>query len=494
MPAGPIGSRAPSRARPRRHRARRSRCCARSGPYDVGQAAVVADNHVLAVEAAEGTDGMLARVAELRARGRIPTPAGRGVLVKAPKPDQDRRIDLPTIGPRTVAEAARAGPRRHRGRGRAKPSSPSRHAVAARGRRGEDLRARHCRRARHDARAAAAAASRRGGRVRRCARRRADGARCARLHRGVAFARRRRARDGEPKASSARSTSPTCRSSASRRSRASFRLILRRIRADRRRGDRGAAGRAGHHRQPGLHPPGRAPRAQGGAGHSDHQLCAADASGPGGRGGRARCARYVDEVLAILPFEPAAFARLDGPRCSYVGHPLAERDRRRCGRAPRRRGGALADPPLVLVLPGSRRGEIQRFAATFGAAIAQAAATAGPFELVLPTLPHVARARPRGDRRLAGAPAHRGRGGREARGVPQRARGARQVRHGHAGARARAGADRRGLSDRRRGRRRSIGRLVRVSSVILANLVIGENVVPELLQEEFTAGADRRQA
>ena len=54
---------------------------------------------------------MLARIAELRAAGRIPTPAGSGVLVKAPKPGQDRRFDLPTIGPRTVAEArARASP------------------------------------------------------------------------------------------------------------------------------------------------------------------------------------------------------------------------------------------------------------------------------------------------------------------------------------------------------------------------------------------------
>jgi DUF1009 family protein len=79
------------------------------GPFDVGQGAVVAANHVLAVEAAEGTDGMLARIAELRERGRIPTPAGSGVLVKAPKPGQDRRFDLPAIGPRTVAEAKRAG-------------------------------------------------------------------------------------------------------------------------------------------------------------------------------------------------------------------------------------------------------------------------------------------------------------------------------------------------------------------------------------------------
>jgi DUF1009 family protein len=64
---------------------------------------------VLAVEAAEGTDAMLARIAELRAKGRIPTPPGVGVLVKAPKAGQDLRFDLPAIGPRTVAEVARAG-------------------------------------------------------------------------------------------------------------------------------------------------------------------------------------------------------------------------------------------------------------------------------------------------------------------------------------------------------------------------------------------------
>ena len=65
--------------------------------------------HVLAVEAAEGTDAMLARVAEMRANGRVRTAAGRGVLVKAPKLGQDRRFDLPSIGPQTVEEVARAG-------------------------------------------------------------------------------------------------------------------------------------------------------------------------------------------------------------------------------------------------------------------------------------------------------------------------------------------------------------------------------------------------
>ena len=79
------------------------------GPFDVGQAVIVADNHVLAVEAAEGTDNMLMRVAELRKQRRVTSAEGRGVLVKAPKPGQDRRFDLPAIGRQTVENVARAG-------------------------------------------------------------------------------------------------------------------------------------------------------------------------------------------------------------------------------------------------------------------------------------------------------------------------------------------------------------------------------------------------
>jgi UDP-2,3-diacylglucosamine hydrolase len=75
--------------------------------FDVGQAVVVSGRHVLAVEAAEGTDGILSRVAKLRANGRIRSKGG--VLVKAPKPQQDRRFDLPSIGPATVEGAAKAG-------------------------------------------------------------------------------------------------------------------------------------------------------------------------------------------------------------------------------------------------------------------------------------------------------------------------------------------------------------------------------------------------
>ena len=80
-----------------------------TGPFDVGQAVVVAGKHVLAVEAAEGTDQLLDRVVQLRANGRIRAPAGSGVLVKAPKRGQDLRYDMPSIGPLTVEGVARAG-------------------------------------------------------------------------------------------------------------------------------------------------------------------------------------------------------------------------------------------------------------------------------------------------------------------------------------------------------------------------------------------------
>ena len=77
-------------------------------PFDIGQATVVIDGHVVGIEGIEGTDGLLARVAQLREQGRIRAKAGRGVLVKAPKHGQDLRFDLPTLGSRTIANAAAA--------------------------------------------------------------------------------------------------------------------------------------------------------------------------------------------------------------------------------------------------------------------------------------------------------------------------------------------------------------------------------------------------
>jgi DUF1009 family protein len=108
VPLGVLGRYQPS-ARDRADISRALKVIAALGPYDVGQAAVVANDNVLALEAAEGTDNMLARIAELRRLQRVTTPVGVGVLVKAPKPGQDRRFDLPAIGPRTVENVAKAG-------------------------------------------------------------------------------------------------------------------------------------------------------------------------------------------------------------------------------------------------------------------------------------------------------------------------------------------------------------------------------------------------
>jgi len=78
------------------------------GPFDIGQAAVVIDGHVVGIEDIEGTDGLLARIAQLRAQKRIRATSGHGVLVKAPKSKQDLRFDLPTVGPRTIEGAVTA--------------------------------------------------------------------------------------------------------------------------------------------------------------------------------------------------------------------------------------------------------------------------------------------------------------------------------------------------------------------------------------------------
>jgi lipid-A-disaccharide synthase len=107
------------------------------------------------------------------------------------------------------------------------------------------------------------------------------------------------------------------------------------------------------------------------------------------RPGRARAMRaYVDCVLALLPFEPEAYERLGGPRCVYVGHPLIERlgDLRPRPEEARRRA---AEPPLIVALPGSRRSEVSRLMGDFGGALAALRQTVGPFSLVLPTLPHI---------------------------------------------------------------------------------------------------------
>jgi lipid-A-disaccharide synthase len=206
------------------------------------------------------------------------------------------------------------------------------------------------------------------------------------------------------------------------------------------------------------------------------------------RSGRARKMRaYVDCVLAILPFEPAVHARLGGPPCVYVGHPLTERLAllRPNQEEARRRG---ADPPVLLVLPGSRGNEIRRLLAIFGEAAAAVAARAGPIELVLPTVPHLVadvRAGVAGwpvTPRIAVDPAEKWAAFRVAR-AALAASGTVTLELALAGVPTVAAYRVTFLEE-------MIARLIRLrarlQSIILANLVIGENVVPEFLQHECT--------
>ncbi|MGL4394984.1 MAG: lipid-A-disaccharide synthase [Hyphomicrobium sp.] len=111
------------------------------------------------------------------------------------------------------------------------------------------------------------------------------------------------------------------------------------------------------------------------------------------RSGRARKMRgYVDEILALLPFEPDAHARLGGPRCTYVGHPLIEQlDAMRAADADAlaARLGIAPTKKVLLVLPGSRRSEVDRLIGIFGGAVNLLGAQRDDIEVIVPALPHV---------------------------------------------------------------------------------------------------------
>jgi lipid-A-disaccharide synthase len=201
------------------------------------------------------------------------------------------------------------------------------------------------------------------------------------------------------------------------------------------------------------------------------------------RPGRARAMRgYVDHLLALLPFEPQAHRELGGPPCSYVGHPLIEQlaELRPNAEEAARRAAA---PPVLLVLPGSRRSEIRHHMADFGATLARLRDEGIAFEPVLPTTPHLADLVRAEAAKWAVAP--RIVVGEDAKRAA--------FRTGHT-ALAKSGTVTLELAlagvpmvTAYRGTAFEAfvaRRLVRVSSVILANLVIGENVVPEFMQED----------
>jgi lipid-A-disaccharide synthase len=99
--------------------------------------------------------------------------------------------------------------------------------------------------------------------------------------------------------------------------------------------------------------------------------------------------RYVDRVLALLPFEPDVHARLGGPPCIFVGHPIADRvsELRPDAAEARRRE---TDPPVLLAMPGSRSGELSRMLPVFGETIKAVHERFGPLDVVVPAVPHLA--------------------------------------------------------------------------------------------------------
>jgi lipid-A-disaccharide synthase len=201
------------------------------------------------------------------------------------------------------------------------------------------------------------------------------------------------------------------------------------------------------------------------------------------RPGRARAmVRYVDHVLALLPFEPEAYRRLRGPPCSYVGHPLIEQiGQLRPGADEQVRRDA--QPPVLLVLPGSRRSEINHHVAVFGETLGLLHAQDVAFELILPTMPHLQDAVAQAVKSWPVQPRIVV-GDKEKRAAFRIAHAA-FVKSGTATLElAIAGVPMVAAYKVGAVEAAIMRRAIRTSSVILANLVIGENVVPEFIQED----------
>jgi lipid-A-disaccharide synthase len=204
------------------------------------------------------------------------------------------------------------------------------------------------------------------------------------------------------------------------------------------------------------------------------------------RPGRARAMRpYIDHVMALLPFEPAAYERLRGPPCSYVGHPLTEQigQLRPSADEQKRRDDP---PPVLLVLPGSRRSEIRHHMTTFGVTLSRLQAAGITFEAVLPTMPHLHEAVTAAVKvwkvqpRIVIGEAEKRAAFRIARAALAKS-GTVTLELALAGVPM--------VTAYRTGAMEAfiLRHAIKVNSVILANLVIGDNVIPEFLQENCTA-------
>lgn len=197
------------------------------------------------------------------------------------------------------------------------------------------------------------------------------------------------------------------------------------------------------------------------------------------RPGRARAMRpHVDHLLALLPFEPAAHLRLGGPPCTYVGHPLVER-LDVLHRAP---GDAVADgPPVLVVLPGSRRAEIARLTGIFGDTVARVAARVGALDVVLPAVDDL---RDEIEARTAAWPVRpRIVAGEAAKFAAFRSARAALAASGTVTLELALAGVPMVVGYRVSFFETWIRYVIQVSSIVLPNLILGENVIPEFVQE-----------
>jgi len=201
------------------------------------------------------------------------------------------------------------------------------------------------------------------------------------------------------------------------------------------------------------------------------------------RPGRARAMHaYVDHVLALLPFEPEEYRKLRGPPCSYVGHPLTEQiGTLRPGVEEQKRRNEA--PPVLLVLPGSRRSEVRHHMAVFGQTLDRLRDEGMAFDLILPTMPHLQDAVAEGLKSWPVQP-RVVMGEQEKRAAFRIARAALAKSGTVTLELAFAGVPM--VTAYRTGAVEAwiLLRVIDVKSVILANLVVGENVVPEFLQRD----------
>jgi lipid-A-disaccharide synthase len=199
----------------------------------------------------------------------------------------------------------------------------------------------------------------------------------------------------------------------------------------------------------------------------------------------ARMRPFIDHVLALLPFEPEAHRRLGGPACTYVGHPLIERlqELRPDAEEAQARAGS---PPTLVILPGSRRSEIERLMPVFGATLGRLTQRVGPIEAVLPA---VTRHRALIER-LAGAwdaPVRFVHGEAAKHAAFRRARAALAASGTVTLELALSGVPMVVAYKVSRIEEAVARRLIQVPTIVLPNLILGENAMPEFIQAECTA-------